>query len=83
MQSLSEAPHAPPFTSDSKLSSQNVSESPVIIPGTLHFPPALHYKHWTHPRYHPPSYNQIFCSLPLTPQPHGPAGWELYCSWHD
>jgi hypothetical protein len=33
---------------------------------------ALHTKHWAHPHYHPPTYSQIVCSLPLTPQPPGP-----------
>jgi hypothetical protein len=37
--SLSGAPHAPPTTSDSRLSNQGVSETPVITPG---LPPYFH-----------------------------------------
>jgi len=47
---------------------------------TPQFPPALHSKSLTHPRYYPPTYIQMFCSLPLTPQPPGPTNRELYSS---
>jgi hypothetical protein len=47
---------------------------------TPHFPTAVHSKHSAHPRYHPPAYNQIFCSLPLTPQPPGPTNRDLRSS---
>jgi hypothetical protein len=38
---LSGAPHAPPTTSDSKLSIQNVSLSSVIIPGVPTIPTCI------------------------------------------
>jgi len=50
-------------------SSQNVSESSVITQAYPQFPPALHSTHSAHPRYNPPTYSQIVCSLLLTAQP--------------
>ena len=34
--------------------------------------PRRHSECWTHPSYHPPTYSQIFCSLP----PHTPTPWS-------
>jgi hypothetical protein len=35
---------------------------------------------WAHPHYHPPTYSQIFCSLPLTSEPPCPTNRELNSS---
>jgi len=71
-----------PTTSDSRLSSQNVSESSLIIPDVPPLPTALNTKHWTHPSYHTPTYSQIFAHSP-PPQPRNPTSRELYTSRSD
>ena len=80
---LSAVPHVPPTTSNSQLSSQSVFESSVMIPDAPHFPLARHSKPSSHPSYHPPNYSQIFCTLPLTPQPPGQTNRQLYSSRPD
>jgi len=66
MSPLSETLHVPPATSDSELSSLNVSASSVTTPDV---PLAQLSTHPAHPRSHPPPYLQIFRSFPLNPPP--------------
>ena len=76
--------HAPPTSSDSRLSSLNVSELSVTIPDVPpHFPTAQLSTQPAHPRSYPPPYRKLFRSLHPHTQTPSQTNVELYSSRPD